>query len=207
MNTHRAHLSVVAMLVAAPLTASGAIVSVSGQAVHLSPAPPSVLAGTLRGPLIFAFDEVQSAPYVGQINVLNPGLGVFYDFNHAATPVLMLPGVTSHFVHAEPSGPSSNVVGFVTFADPIVAVIFESGFLDASDGTLGLPSVAYPTGTLNRGFSVASSGNDRFRLITPWTIEFTLGSSLDQARVFTVPTPGAVSLLAGALLVVTRRRR
>jgi len=209
MRTHLRHVSVLALSGAASLGASGAIVSVVGQGIHHTTAPGAVLPGVLGGGLVHAFDEAQSTTYTGPVSVFGPSNGVTYDWTHPGATTVRLPNVSSHFIHSEQLGASaSNVMARVRFADPVIAVIFENAFLDVSDRMLGLPSVVYPTGVGNRGFSTASGGQlDRFVMLDSWTIEFRLGAALDQARVITVPGPGGVVMLAASLVVGWRRPR
>lgn len=197
------------VLSAAAVPGFASVVSTTGQ-MQFIPPPPSVLVGALStpAPLMHVFEEVQNSSHSGRVDVLFPLLGVTYHSGFTAPGGYFGP-VSSHFIHSDPhsSSPQTNRVGRVTFADPIVAVIFEAGLLDQTDSMLGLGSVAYPAGTVNRGFTFAFSGNDRFRLLSPWTIEFTLGQALDQARVLTTPAPGGAAAALGLGLIVTLRRR
>lgn len=197
------------LLAMAPFTASGAIVAATGQAVFI-PAPASTLPGTLNppGPFFFAFDEQQNANFSGLVDVLGPQLGFPNDFLNVSPTPASFTGVASHMIHSDPFGQfTTNMTGQVTFADPVVAIILDNNYLDMSDFSLGLP-IPYPSGLPTRGLGTALTGNDTVTLLSPFTVEFTLGANIDQVRILTaVPTPGSAGLLALAAGAARRRRR
>lgn len=189
--------------------ASASITSTSGQMLQIPPPPSVALNAYITTNNIVVFNEKQNVAFSGSVDVLSPIIGPWY---HPLTSVGTMNGiVSSHLVHAQPiyTGPTAvNRTGRVTFANPIVAIIFSNTRLDATDASLGLGSVAYPFGVPNRGMNAAFVGQDRCRLINAFTIEFTLGASIDQARVLTTPTPGAFAVAAmGASIWGVRRRR
>ena len=117
--------------------------------------------------------------------------------------------VDSHFLHFQ-DNIGVNSQGTVTFNNPIVGVIWKNSLLDLTDGSLGALTTIYPTGYFNRGINalplaiVSINGN---------VMTFNLGTNIAtgdvaQIRVLTqVPAPGVCAVLAGAGLMVSRRRR
>lgn len=188
--------------------AHGAITSVSGQATQLGSPPVSCGPGTLTGFTAFAWDEQQNTLQNLFVNeTQNPG--------GSATPV---PGFVSgvydsHFIHYEGIPGVVNAVGTVTFAQPIVAVIFRALDLDNSDAPAGAFGTAYPTSYPFR--TIATNPPSTFTVLGN-TLSFNLSSfqptgAVVQLRVLTnpVPAPGAACALTamGAAGLLRRRRR
>ena len=115
--------------------ASAAITSVSGQATLLGSPPASCGPGALTGLNAFAWDEQQNTLQNLVVNeTQNPG--------GSASPV---PGFVSgvydsHFIHYEGIPGVINATGTVTFAQPIVAVIFP--VIANESGNTGQQSLA-----------------------------------------------------------------
>jgi hypothetical protein len=193
-------------------SAHASIASTSGQFTPVAP-PPSLALGAMTAPSVgFAIDEQQDVFYAGPVDVLAPTTGTSYTWTTTA-PGPLNASVRSHIVHVDylSSNPqTSNLTGTVTFAEPIVALIFLNNTLDFSDATLGNAGTIYPTGLGNRGFAQAQSGLlDTARLLDAYTISLTMGESIDQIRVLTqgVPTPGPLAAIGVAALSLAHRRR
>ncbi|GEM_PF-880102 len=119
--------------------------------------------------------------------------------------------LTSYFVHFDPVTGGKEVGGDLTFSQKIIAVIFSSSNLDASDSVLGAAGTAYPGGVGARKYE--SFDQDNSYLVNDFTLHINTKSwSLDQARVITapVPVPAALWLFGSgilALLGISRRRK
>lgn len=208
MKTHIAFVA--ASLVA--VAAQGSIISTSGQMTQIAP-PPSLQTGQQAfGTYAVAINEKQNVLFNGVVDRLNPAVGFNYTTSTLA-PTFFSGLVNSHIIHFDDTNvgnPRVNIVGTVTFNAPIIALIYTNTRLDQSDAQLGnIGTTIYPLGVGNRGFSVSYSGPDTARLLTPFTVQVTLGAAIDQIRVLTapVPAPGTTALLPVAGLVATRRRR
>ncbi|WP_428386888.1 hypothetical protein [Mucisphaera sp.] len=146
---------------------------------------------------LFAFDEKQK-------QVLTSGLTL--DLPAATSPTVLPAGtiISSHYVFVDPSGSRNNVVGTVTFDNPILGIIFEDINLDASNflGAIGTTYASPSLLGLEGGDLVAISGTNTV------SIDFTAGSPGDYIRVITedIPEPATASLLALGLLSMSRRR-
>lgn len=190
-------------------SAGAAIVSVTGQTLQIA-APPSVDSGVLVSTThAFAFDESVGVHYQGGVDLLNLIPTVQYDITdiHSFGVDAV---VDSHMIHFDVTGlnTDTNLTGWVTFDQPVYAVIISNTKLDASDATLGASGTVYPFGVTNRGFSTST---DWVRLTAPNTLQFTVRNSdtADQIRVLTlhVPAPASAALLGAGLLAAARRRR
>lgn len=208
-------MKTLATFVAASLAAAsahGSIVSTSGQMTQIAP-PPSLQVGQQAfGTYAVAINEKQNVLFNGVVDRLNPVVGFNYTTSTVA-PAFLSASVNSHIIHFDDtntSTPRVNVVGTVTFNSPIIGLIYINTRLNQSDAQLGnIGTTVYPFGVANRGFAVAYSGLDTARLLSPNTIQVTLGAAIDQIRVLTlpVPAPGSMALLPLAGLAATRRRR
>lgn len=97
--------------------------------------------------------------------------------------------VRSYFLHFDPasgsSGSAVNKKGQLIFPEPIVAVIAESNYLDASDGPLGHPDVQYPEPGIKRApesnADHVSIDADRHTL----RVDFKTWNVADQMRILT----------------------
>ncbi len=190
---------------------NAAITGVSGQATWLATPPASAWLGALTGPNAYVWNERQNrvtgwAPV--NINV-NPSVNTGY------TPQLnsvSAPAFDSHMIHFEHGGGQPLCIGSVTFATPILGVIYSNLWLSGTDGWLGSPSTTYYTGGFGRSHGmflaqsvVAVNGN---------TINFELrpnyaGIWMSELRVLTrpVPTPSTMAVAGVLALAVGRRRR
>lgn len=187
-------------------SAHAGIVSTGGQFVHIAP-PPSLAYGALHTTTHgHAIDEQQNVFFNGPVDRL-PNIGVNYTSQNPSVAILNT-WVSSHIIHTENS--TGDIVGVVTFSDPIIAIIYQNTTLDWSDWNLGnIGTTIYPGGQAGRGFSVSTNGLDTARLLDPYTIYLSLGAGMDQIRVLTagVPAPGGAAALAVGGVLAGRRRR
>lgn len=195
----------VAVSLLAAAGANATIVSVTGMGIQIGP-PPAANPIALNGALAYAFNE-QSGVFIPPLPVdmlNNPG-------NSGAPIGGIFSGIVdSHLIHFAPlQSPSFNAVGTVTFATPIIAVTWNSLFLDMSDPFAGAGPTVYPTGNPMRGMSFPS-----FLSINANVLSFNLWGTpgvadFEQIRVYTdrVPAPGSAALLAIAGALAARRRR
>jgi hypothetical protein len=167
-------------------SANAAIVGSTG-AVSVIPAPASVRQGALESDTtIYAFDEVVAE------------------------------GLASHFLHFDKvgnSGPFMSASGTVTFDMPIVAVLWHTDDLNATDALYGAPGTKYFR-KKDRGAEVDGQNfelPDVLELVDDFTLSLDLHTNfVDQIRVLTaIPVPPAVWLLGSALmgLVAIGRRK
>jgi uncharacterized protein (TIGR03382 family) len=194
----------VPLLLLSASPALGAIVSVSGQCVQVSP-PPVANFPAIMNALAEVWDEQQgvfvSAGVLADITT-NPG-------NSGAPTSGMVTGLfDSHFIHwGHFTGLAAS--GTVTFSDLIAAVIYSDLLLDVSDATFGASGTVYPTLQVLRGLDpqsfVSVSGNTlTFNFVpVPGAVE------VEQVRVLTrpIPAPGSLTLLGLGGAAVLRRRR
>lgn len=204
---HRAALALPALLAGA---AQASIVSTTGACLFIG-APVSLDTNALASPdLAYAIDERQNVFYSGPADQAIPNFLPAMDSQNA-TNASYTGRVNSHIVHADatPYLNGHNNVSTITFAEPIVALIYRSATLDATDDLLGNPGTLYPHAVPNRGFNANFDGLDTVVLLDDHTIQLTLGAALDEIRVLTaaVPTPAPLALIALSGLGVARRRR
>lgn len=156
---------------------------------------------TFQTPNLYGFDEDQNIVLGASLSVDVVPAG--------ATTLAAGTTVASHYVFFDPRQASS-IDGTVQFDSDIVAIIFSTGFLQASD-FLANTGVTYLNPTLRgleAGDSVTISGAREIHFQT------TASTPGDYVRVLTayspgaVPEPGALALTAAALagLGFTRRR-
>ncbi|MEZ6318644.1 MAG: hypothetical protein R3B49_07825 [Phycisphaerales bacterium] len=190
-------------------SAGAAIVSVTGQTLQIA-APPSVDSGVLVSTThAFAFDESVGVAYDGPVDLRNLIPNVQYNIsdaqNYGATGVF-----DSHMIHFDVTGLNTDttLTGWVTFDQPVYAVIISNTKLDLTDATFGAAGTVYPFGVTNRGFS---NSTDWVRLTASNTLQFNVRNTntADQIRVLTlhVPAPASAGLLGAGLLAAARRRR
>ncbi len=117
--------------------------------------------------------------------------------------------VDSHFIHWSPLfGRSAS--GTVTFSDPIVGVMYNDLWLNASDGALGAAGTVYPTGTsVGRGMHPVSSRVFASGNTLRFDFQRFAGDRIEQVRVLTrpVPAPSGVCVAGLAMVGFARRRR
>lgn len=114
--------------------------------------------------------------------------------------------VDSFFFHFDPltEAPAQNSSGSVTFEGTILAVFIETTSLLITDAAFGAPGTTYGTGArgleppgLPTSDTVEVNGN-------VLSFDFNATTSVDQVRVLvglaSVPEPGALALLAAAML-------
>lgn len=191
-------------LVLAASSASGAIVTTTGNGLQI-PAPASCVPGALTGGQIaHAWDELQGVSLsnllVDMVN--NPGA--------SSSPLAgTVSGVVdSHIVHVEDYSGLPPAVGTIVFNNPIVGVIMFNNTLDNTD-FLGAGGTTYPT---FYPFRDLTTNNSSFS-INANVLSFNLTNlspvfGVVQVRVLTqVPAPGVVSVAGLAGLAVIRRRR
>lgn len=166
---------------------------------------------------IFMFEEktvtLGSALTVDQDNIK----GQTYGPNASVDQGSLAAGteVTSYYVHFDPINASTSDTVTWTFDREVIAILYSTANLDATDGLLGLDGVLYPTdgGTTNfRG--AINEGTDNITISADGrTVTIQLfagaGASTDQFRILVlVPAPAA--LPAGLMLLTAcamRRRR
>lgn len=188
---------------------SAAVVSVSGD-VQVIAAPPSVASGALQTPeTAVVFQERTGVQFNGVVDFVNPPVGPMLnitDVNNFGISEV----VDSHMFHFDVTGVnvSTNLVGTITFDQPVYAVIIKNDKLDNTDQVLGAPGTVYPAGVASRGYTNSS---DWFRMLTPTTLQFNVSNinTADQIRVLTrsVPAPGSAAWLGLGVLAGVRRRR
>lgn len=196
-------------LAALPITSSqAAIQSVSGQVTQIG-APASSLPGALTSFNASAWNEQTNVTTgIVKVNLVTPG---FYT-GPGANANVVAGTFDSHFIHFDPVVGQFSATGTVTFVDPIIAIIYDNTYLDATDATFGSFGTLYDTGNPNRSFagalnnsSISWAGNSlTFNL---WTIA--PGNPICELRVLThpVPAPGSLALLGVGSLAAFRRRR
>lgn len=210
MNRNKILISCPLASLAVVASAHGAITSVSGQALQISP-PVTAIYTALPGPPAFCWDE-QSGVSSTALLVNTIGGGTFTGGSWGPT---LAPGVfDSHLIHFDAGQGVAVVQGSVTFSGTIIAVIYENNLLDISDGLLGAPGTTYATGDPFR--SHATNLGASLYTVAGNTLTFTLWANstaawpnrMAELRVLTdaVPTPGAFALLGIAGLVGRRRR-
>jgi hypothetical protein len=193
-----------------PLRVQAALIIIS--------APLSVLPGAIQSQtnasIFYESTTTLTAPL--SVDIIAPGT---YNLADPDNPGSIGKGttVTSYFLHHESvANQLSTVIVAGTFPNPILGVIVNGTFLDASDPILGNPGTLYPTGLNNRGLEIPYnaladvvfwSGNQVFI-----SVKSTTADVLDQVRIITsaVPEPSTF-VLAGigglGLLVCGARRR
>lgn len=177
----------------------------------LRPPPPSLARGALTSANNgWAIDEWQGVYFSGQVDQVLGTFGPAHTWQNSVN-AFYDGWVNSHIIHNDDTGLASagDHSGTVTFAEPIVALIYTQDWLDMSDAALGNPATTYPFGVGNRGFTQANSGLDTVLVTDPYTVWLTMGASIDQIRVLTagVPSPGSAALLCLSASLLTARRR
>lgn len=193
-----------------PMRAQAALIIIS--------APASVLPGAIQSQtnasIFFESTTTLAAPL--PVDIVAPGT---YNLADPDNPGAIAAGtkVSSYFLHHESvANQLSTVIVAGSFPNPILGVIINDTFLDASDPILGNPGTLYPTGLDFRGLEVPYtaladvlfwSGNQVFI-----SVKSTTADVLDQVRIITaVPEPSTFVLAGigglGLLLCGARRRR
>jgi hypothetical protein len=188
---------------------NAAITGVSGQATWLVTPPASAWLGALSGPNAYVWNERQNrltgwAPV--NINV-NPSVNTGY------TPQLnsvSAPAFDSHMIHFDPGAGPLVCKGSVTFATPILGVIYSGLWINGTDAWLGSPSTTYYTWGWGRSHGmflaqsvVSVSGNTLTYELRPNYA----GILMSELRVLTRPVPAPSTLAVVALLGLTAGRR
>ena len=192
-----------------PMSAQAALIIIS--------APPSVLPGAIQSQvnasIFYESTKTLLAPL--PVDIIAPGT---YNLADPDNPGAIAAGtkVNSYFLHHESvANQLSTVIVAGSFPNPILGVIINDAYLDASDPILGNPGTLYPTGLDYRGLelpyaSLADvlfwSGNQVFI-----SVKSTTADVLDQVRIITaVPEPSTFVLAGigglGLLLCGARRR-
>lgn len=195
------------MVVVAGSVAQGAITGVTGQTTWLGSPPASCVSGALTAPVAFVWDEQQGVTTGGVLvdEVQNPG--------GSTSPLAGVIAGTfdSHFLHHQGIPGIVGVQGSVTFATPIVGVIFRALNLDNTDVGWGSFGTVYPTTFPLRGMG---TGPFNFFNVNGNTFTYSAFSNLSvgdvvQYRILTqaVPAPGAAGLLGLAGVAACRRGR
>lgn len=193
-----------------PMKAQAALIIIS--------APASVLPGAIQSQtdasIFFESTTTLLAPL--PVDIIAPGT---YNVADPDNPGAIAAGtkVNSYFLHHESvANQLSTVIVAGSFPNPILGVIINDTFLDASDPILGNPGTLYPTGLDYRGLELPYtaladvlfwSGNQVFI-----SVKSTTADVLDQVRIITaVPEPSTFVLAAigglGLFLCGARRRR
>ncbi|MCZ6734948.1 MAG: hypothetical protein O7C65_04065 [Planctomycetota bacterium] len=195
-----------------PGIASAGIIDTTGAILEILP-PPSVELGALEDSShIFAFTEMLELPLGDElaVDITSPG---FYGEVRDLMPGLIgaKTVVDVYFIHFDPVVGLVNLLGSITFDQDILGVIVLSDSLNATDGTLGFPPTAYPTGLINRGLDFGGVYSDFITLskdLRTISINWQATRKVDQIRIITaIPAPGALVLLGLAGLARTTRRR
>lgn len=204
MKTRITLAALVTVASLAPI-AQASITAVGGATTWLGTPPPSCTLGALQGFTAYAWDEQQNVNLSNLYcdETQNPGS------NSGSIPGLVNGPHDSHFIHFEPLPGAVGAIGTVTFAGPIVGVMFINNSLDLSDAPVGAFGTVYPTTYPLRGLNSAS-----FISYTGNVLSFNLWAAVPtndvaQVRVIThrVPGPGAAAVLGLGALAVGRRRR
>ncbi len=193
--------------------ASAGIIDTTGAIMEIAP-PPSVELDALQSnSTIFAFTEMLELT-LGKdvaVDITSPG---FYNEPGDLTPgsIGAKTAVDVYFIHFDPVVGLVNLLGSITFDQDILGVIVLNESLDATDGTLGFPQTAYPTGLINRGLDFGGVYSDFITLSEDRrtiSINWQATRKVDQIRIITaIPAPSALVLLGlGGLAGTTRRRR
>ncbi len=196
-----------------PGVASAGIIDTTGSILQIVP-PSSVELDVLESnSQIFAYTEMLglTLDYELAVDITSPG---FYGEAGNLTPgsIGAKTVVDVYFMHFDPVSGLVNLLGSITFDQDILGVIVLNESLDATDGTLGFPQTAYPTGLINRGLDFGGVYSDFITLskdLRTISINWQATRKVDQIRIITaIPAPGALVLLGlGGLAGTTRRRR
>ena len=182
---------------------AGAITGVTGATTWLGSPPLSCTPGSLLGPNAFVWDEQQNVPLSLAVDMVNnPGSST------SPVPGAISGNYDSHFLHFE-DFTGVSITGTVTYATPIVAVIFRTLNLDNSDVPAGAPGTIYPTGYAFRGLGPGSWVSINSNALTFNLNTIAPNQFENQVRVITqaTPAPGSLALLGLGAVVCRRRRR
>lgn len=197
------------VLAASIAAASGAaITGVTGSTTWLGVNPPSAQQFNLMGPNVYVWDEQVGFTAGAAVNIASNGTFTGFAPYTAGT---ISGGFASHMVHFDPGAAPPFAIGSVSFAQNIVAVIFDEAKLSATDASMGSFSTTYDTGSPFRSFNADTLGFTSFN-VTGNTFSFQFMQSpginrMYEARVITaVPTPGSLALIGLGGMVSLRRR-
>jgi hypothetical protein len=194
----------------------GAIISTGGAMSEVSVPASLSLHARQSNTALLAFQEQASTtltsalPVNVLVNLLAPA-GVYdqpADLSGGSLPAGTL--VDSYLVHFDTLG-SNNVrlVGSVTFANPILAVIAKTSTLNSTDALLGA-GISYATGGARHPEFSSNGKGDKFEVLADGrtlSVDWRVSTYVDQVRVVTaVPEPATLGLLASAGLLALRRR-
>lgn len=162
--------------------------------------PASVQSGDLESPDVRAFQERTSVTLTSPLSVDHDVAGTFIGPG-AGTPLAPGMVVDSWYLHLDPPGQSNaSGTGSITFAQPVLALITQTGTLRASDSVIGGLSTAYP-GPAAEPLRGLDSGSGFFPdavtltsdRLTVDLVEIRAASASDQLRVVLASSTGSVS--------------
>lgn len=188
------------------LPAAADILGYGGQVTLLTSPPASCTEGLLTGLRAFAWNEQRDVPLALTADMVN-NPSHFGD----GIPGWIEGRYNSHFLHFQgPPGSVFGTGGALQFDAPIVAVMFTPLGLDITDAPAGSIGTIYPTSDPLRGMGapghqVMSINSD---ILSFGFSHHSPSAYMLQARVFTLaPSPGSVTLLGAAGVLLVRRRR
>lgn len=204
-------LSALSLALAASITAASgaAITGVTGSTTWLGVNPPNAQQFNLMGPNVYVWDEQIGSTLSTAVNIASNGTFTGFAPYTAGT---ISGGFASHMVHFDPGAAPPFAIGSVSFAQNIVAVIFDEAKLSATDASMGALTTTYDTGSIFRSYNADILGFTSFN-VAGNTFSFQFMQSPGQinrmfeARVITVvPTPGSLAFIGLGSLVSFRRR-
>jgi hypothetical protein len=152
----------------------------------------------------YAFTERAILELAAPVNVSTQASGT-YTLAAQLTPASIAAGtlVSSFLLHTDRASTTTNYIGSITFANPILGVIVTNAALNNTGAVFAAPGTTCDT--TSRGLELnGMGGGDVFTISSDYTtfrFNFRTSSGMDEVRIVTaaVPEPSTWSLLAGAL--------